>query len=437
MPMEALQQYANGSNPQVPPYLALGVLQEKQAMMKRMALDQGAAQGEMPTVKEKVEGASGLMALQQQKQQQAAQQQAMASATNPSPVPAGVQPAESQPETSQGMKRGGLVGLSSGLRLASGGIVAFQEGGSTDSSRALMLDELRRRNPNASYEDLMQMLDQPAMETAPSAPVRPSAPTRAGVAQGLQRPQPLAVPNAPSGTPEELTERYAKASGYGKDFGKGREELMKEMQASYANEKQNRGTEGLIALLAGAGRGYGGQAATYLERQNMNRAADLAEQQRRMDLMKDIEAGRTGIAKDMQANMFGIGDRQMANKSAVDIANLEQETDLFTTEYKAKVQEKSDLLRDATARYGYDRSYETAMQQIAAAEAKNDVQERRATVDAIKAQLVSVSQEMKVLGPMADPEELQALRDAAEGYRKALSTLNAEVPPDVTVKKLD
>lgn len=134
MPMQVLQQYANGSNPEVPPYIALGVLQEKQAMQQRTGMQQGAAQGEMPTVKEKVEQSAGLMGLMQGKQQQAAQQQASASARAPGPVPGNIRPAEGQPEPTA-MRRGGIVGLPSNLKLAGGGIVAFQTGGPTMAER--------------------------------------------------------------------------------------------------------------------------------------------------------------------------------------------------------------------------------------------------------------------------------------------------------------
>lgn len=134
MPIQALQQYADGSNPEVPPYIALGVIQEKQAMQQRMGMQQGAAQGEQPTVKEKVEQSAGLMSLMQGKQQQAAQQQASASARAPGPVPSNVRPAENQPEPTA-MRRGGLVGLPSNLNLARGGIVAFQKGGPTMAER--------------------------------------------------------------------------------------------------------------------------------------------------------------------------------------------------------------------------------------------------------------------------------------------------------------
>ena len=45
--IQELKQYANGSNPEMmPPYIALGALQAKESMQKKMAAMQGAAQGE-------------------------------------------------------------------------------------------------------------------------------------------------------------------------------------------------------------------------------------------------------------------------------------------------------------------------------------------------------------------------------------------------------
>jgi hypothetical protein len=70
-----LQKYANGSNPEImPPYIALGALQAKESMAKKMQSMQGAAQGEQPSVKEQLEQKAGLMALQGQQQQQAQQE---------------------------------------------------------------------------------------------------------------------------------------------------------------------------------------------------------------------------------------------------------------------------------------------------------------------------------------------------------------------------
>jgi hypothetical protein len=134
LPMQVVQQYANGMNPEVPPYLALGELQRRELSQKQMATAQGAQQGPQPSIKEQVEQKAGLMQLQQMQQQQMAQQQAQP--RGPMPAPAGVPQPEDQPEAM--MARGGLASIpvrSDMFEYAGGGIVAFQSGGDVDAAR--------------------------------------------------------------------------------------------------------------------------------------------------------------------------------------------------------------------------------------------------------------------------------------------------------------
>jgi hypothetical protein len=124
LPMQVVQQYANGMNPEVPPYLALGELQRREIAQKQMATAQGAQQGPQPSVKEQVEQKAGLMALQQMQQQQMVQQQAQP--RGPMPAPAGVPQPEPQPEAM--MARGGLASIpvrSDMFEYSGGGIIAF------------------------------------------------------------------------------------------------------------------------------------------------------------------------------------------------------------------------------------------------------------------------------------------------------------------------
>ena len=126
LPMQVIQQYANGMNPEVPPYLALGELQRREMSQKQAATAQGGQQGPQPSIKEQVEQKAGLMALQQMQQQQAAQQQPR----GPMPAPAGVPQPQMQPQAM--MARGGLAGIPvrrDMFEYAGGGIIAFAEGG--------------------------------------------------------------------------------------------------------------------------------------------------------------------------------------------------------------------------------------------------------------------------------------------------------------------
>ena len=140
LPMQVVQQYANGMNPEVPPYLALGELQRREMSQKQMA-NRGGVQGPQPSVKEQVEQKAGLMALQQMQQEQMAQQ--MAQPQGAMPAPAGVPQPQAQPQPEVMMARGGLASIpvrSDMFEYAGGGIVAFAGGGEVDAARA----ELRR-----------------------------------------------------------------------------------------------------------------------------------------------------------------------------------------------------------------------------------------------------------------------------------------------------
>ena len=140
LPTQVIQQYANGMNPEIPPYLALGELQRRETAQKQMATAQGAAQGPQPSVKERIEQQAGLMAAQGLQQQQMMQQ--MAQQRVPGPVPAGMPQPEDQPEAMAG---GGLARAPVNFNFQHGGIVAFEEGGETDKYET-PYDRMNRKN---------------------------------------------------------------------------------------------------------------------------------------------------------------------------------------------------------------------------------------------------------------------------------------------------
>lgn len=147
LPTQVIQQYANGMNPEVPPYLALGELQRRETAQKQMATAQGAAQGPQPSVKEQVEQKAGLMAAQGLQQQQMMQQIAQQRA--PGPVPAGMPQPEDQPEA---MARGGLARAPVRFNFQNGGIVAFngEDGSEVKPKYETRLDKLYRENREAA-----------------------------------------------------------------------------------------------------------------------------------------------------------------------------------------------------------------------------------------------------------------------------------------------
>tara|TARA_R110000868_G_scaffold58398_5_gene180376 strand:- start:1895 stop:3655 length:1761 start_codon:yes stop_codon:yes gene_type:complete len=139
MPMRAIMEYANGKNPQVPPYLALGELN------RRKQMEQSAKTGTPPdgTVKDKLEKeitgqAADLMQAGAAKQAQSNQQLQQSLMGQPQPVPEGTpqppQPEEPMPEMQQPqqMAAGGLTSLPTGSMFkfaGGGGVVAFADEG--------------------------------------------------------------------------------------------------------------------------------------------------------------------------------------------------------------------------------------------------------------------------------------------------------------------
>lgn len=162
LPMQVIQQYANGMNPEVPPYLALGELQRRELAQKQMATAQGAAQGPQLSVKEQVEQKAGLMAAQALQQQQMMQQ--MAQPRGPMPAPAGVPQPEAQPQPTMMAARGGLARAPVRFDFQHGGIVAFsgKEGSQVkkplDAEAQKAIDEAQRSGDRSAMLGLLKNL---------------------------------------------------------------------------------------------------------------------------------------------------------------------------------------------------------------------------------------------------------------------------------------
>jgi hypothetical protein len=119
LPMQAVMSYANGQNPQVPPYLALG------EMNRRKQMEQKAAQPAQGTVKDNIEQQVGLMQLQKLRQGQMAQQMAQQGTQAPT-IPEGTPEPAAQPEAEMAMAAGGVTSLPvHDMHFGSGGIIAF------------------------------------------------------------------------------------------------------------------------------------------------------------------------------------------------------------------------------------------------------------------------------------------------------------------------
>ena len=117
MPTQAIMSYANGSNPDVPPYLALGELN------RRKQMEQKQVQAPQGTVKDQIEQSVKLAQAQKAAQAQGQQKMTEAMGAQQSPVPGGTPQPQEQPEA-------GIAQLPTGpMNFRDGGIVSFANEG--------------------------------------------------------------------------------------------------------------------------------------------------------------------------------------------------------------------------------------------------------------------------------------------------------------------
>jgi hypothetical protein len=265
LPLSAVKAYANGSNPEVPPYVALGELKRRETMEKDAAMHMQAQKGAQPTVKDQIEQEVGLMALQRQQQAQGQQQQAQQMQQQPQPIPGGIpQPsAPAQPE--QAMAMGGVAGLpvDDGMfEYGSGGIIAF----------------------SGKEGSVVPGLDDPEF----------IARTKQAIAEPDQ---------------EKEIEQYRKrqaAFGLDTPAGQEQEKRLQGIQALYEQSIADRPNERLLQVLSGIGRGsLGGAAPAYLNALQAERAADAANLQKQHEALSAIEKERRG---ESSAGMGKVGE---------------------------------------------------------------------------------------------------------------------------------
>jgi hypothetical protein len=146
LPTQAIMGYANGQNPQVPPYLALGELN------RRKQMEQKAAQPPQGTVKDNIEQQVGMMEMQKMRPPQMPQQMPP---QMPQMPPQG---APAMPDAAMAMAAGGLARLPiREMNFGSGGIIAFAEGGDegeelTKAEAKAILKRMKQREGTESRD---------------------------------------------------------------------------------------------------------------------------------------------------------------------------------------------------------------------------------------------------------------------------------------------
>jgi hypothetical protein len=149
LPTQAIMGYANGQNPQVPPYLALGELN------RRKQMEQKAAQPPQGTVKDNIEQEVGMMEMQKMRQMATPQMPPQMPQQMPQMPPQG---APAMPDAAMAMAAGGLARLPiREMNFGSGGIIAFAEGGDegeelTKAEAKAILKRMKQREGTESRD---------------------------------------------------------------------------------------------------------------------------------------------------------------------------------------------------------------------------------------------------------------------------------------------
>ena len=324
--MQALTAYANGANPAVPPYLALGELNRRKQLIERAQAEQ-ASQPPQGTVKDQIEQQAGIMALQAGRQQQAMQNAVQMGAQAPQGVPAGIPQPQAQAEVQAA--GGGLMALlaarANAKRMNSGGIVALAGGGtgeeddedSADASGKLDLSGVNlaevfagQKADRAMAEKLIAQLQQ---AKDPETPMQ--------FKERMIKEKPEQYGHLAEDSNKGVMERFDEIQKAQRaEMAKRREEAQSQkpgiLQLLGQAAMESRGQQGrsaLASILGGYSKLQSGADASAIEREQALRAEELKMQQGKMELVNKLQELKR--ARDE-------GDIDKEQKAMVDIAKL-------------------------------------------------------------------------------------------------------------------
>ena len=352
VPTQAVMQYANGMNPDIPPYMALSEMDRRKRIQQ-----QAQAQAPQGTVKEQLEqqvaGIGGLVppGAQMPGQQQGAPQgapQGMPPAMAQRPMPPGMPP-QGAPMRAAG---GGLMSLM-GNRYANGGMVAFSDSGKVkvddedgedgDDKTVLesesQLDEDASMTPGADLAALKKMMAE-SMKSQVTKPLSPLERRKKMIEEDPENYGVLAVkPGAEylSGIQAMLQQREAEAEKQ-----RGENSRLKELGTYAAISKAAEATRGMrggrgsqiAAMLGSFGQQLGG-----IEKESVGR-----EQALREDLLKRQEL--------QNAAKFEVEKLQIARAQG-DVAGEQQHAENIAKLENALRVSKNNMLKSAlTGAYG-------------------------------------------------------------------------------------
>jgi hypothetical protein len=312
LPTQAIMAYANGQNPEVPPYMALGELNRRKTSEQRKT--------EKPTqsVKEKLEAEVGGQGMPQGMPQAPQGIAQLPAAQMPQGAPQEMPPGAPQ-GMPPGMAAGGLAELpvrDDMFNYAPGGIVAFGGGGEADEetageaeARAGMISQIQGPPTSAMPPSGLQSLSGPAIDIIKKAMAGDSN---------------IPMPQDPEAAKQEAIKRDPRLAGIlnkipGEEYLALVEKLKAQNEASKAQFQTNQGRLGLGALgdaLIAAGeatrgqKGYGAAFAGFGKSYSASSAEQIKRQQAQQALerQQEIEVAKLQSDADNLRMAYATGD---------------------------------------------------------------------------------------------------------------------------------
>jgi len=315
LPTQAIMGYANGSNPEVPPYMALSELN------RRKSMEQRAAQPPTQSVKDQLEAEVGQQPPQDMPQApqgapmlQGPQGIAQLPGAQPQ-QPQGMPPGPQMPQQPQGMAGGGLAGLpipDNMFNYAPGGIVAFAKGklvmgpggelieeedAGEDEATALMSNRMQGPPTPAplSLSDASEAVLR--RQVAGQTNIQPvMSPAEAKAEAIKQRPELAPILNSlPGASLTKLIEQLDKQNAAGQEKFKaneGRLGLAGLSNALIAAGEATRGHKGMALgeALGGFGKNYGRYTEESVKRDEAQQALQRQYQVESAKLQNDVES---------------------------------------------------------------------------------------------------------------------------------------------------
>ena len=306
--IQLLTGYANGQNPQVPPYLALGELNRRKVEAERAQMEQ-AGQPPGGTVKDQIQQQAGVMALQQGQQQQAMQRMVQQGMQGGAPMAA-----------PQAMASGGLASLRPGYR--SGGIIAFQEAGSVDNA----VEKQKIENDDESAEEYptnaKAMLAKLMQEVAARRNMQPptaESPLETRKRMIKENPEEFGVLSKPVGEDamarlEELQNaKRAELATQKEELAKSKPGILQLLGQAAMNSRGQKGSSALATILGGYSELASGADAKQLQQEQGLRMRELELQQAKSEALNKIDDYKRARAE---------GDINAEQKAKMDLARI-------------------------------------------------------------------------------------------------------------------